>query len=628
MKRFAFVVFVLVCLVSCKTDLTDIENRITDLETKGQSLDNRTKELLAESQKLSEAIKDLQKKSDELEHESEDLGKASQELREELKSLEARSTELAAEILALQEEEKALSGSYDDLRAKNELLVAEWNALQELIDQSQEAIEQLNAKINQTYPKLLHMEFLASENPLQLVEDAECVIIGDSAVECRVLNVMSSKTLIPRFTFNGDYVTIGGQEAISSSTAFDFSAVRILTVHSGDQTKEYTVTVSAYTGLPTMWAETNSRSLNETNLYYKSTISLQDNVYTAGNGSLPETAGRIMSPGPLRWYEKTIDWSGGTEWGKNEYRLNFSYAVPMLDMPAHTDWRLVSNYYDLTMLHNRTAFFMSEMSNLEYTPRFRYVDLMFNGRYSGAYLLGESLDAASTRVDVGDDGYILNISNVTTGSAFTTPQLEQPVSILSPSFQTVAVVNYISEYVRDAEAVLFSSYFTNETSGWQKYMDMDSFVDWYLINEIAKNPRGAFWSNCIMHLKRGDKLKMGPIWDFETSFGDNGNTGSAGFLIKNVSWFSRLFQDPAFVARVKERYDYFYEHQAEIIDFINENAQYLKYAVQEDDTKWDTFEAYKTSDADTWALYQGQVTSMKIWLTERMDWLKRMYDAM
>ena len=65
MKKFAFVVFVLMCLVSCKTDLTDIENHIKDVETQGQTLDNKVKQLKDESQRLSNAVKDLQNKSEE-----------------------------------------------------------------------------------------------------------------------------------------------------------------------------------------------------------------------------------------------------------------------------------------------------------------------------------------------------------------------------------------------------------------------------------------------------------------------------------------------------------------------------------------------------------------------------------
>ena len=159
-------------------------------------------------------------------------------------------------------------------------------------------------------------------------------------------------------------------------------------------------------------------------------------------------------------------------------------------------------------------------------------------------------------------------------------------------------------------------------------MDENSFVDWYLINEIAKNSKGAFMTNCIMNYRRGGKLKMGPIWDFETAFGNAGKTSSNGFVIKDVRWYKRLFQDPVFVAKVKERFDYFFNHQEDIIKNINESAQYLKYAIQEDNTKWDTFLPYKSSGADTWILYQGQVSSMKSWLTERMRWLKEQFDAM
>jgi len=220
--------------------------------------------------------------------------------------------------------------------------------------------------------------------------------------------------------------------------------------------------------------------------------------------------------------------------------LSFSNAVSLLNMPAHKEWQLMPNVNDITMLHNQTAFFMGEMSALrDCTPQFQYVDLMFNGRYTGTYMLGECLKA------VGTD-------------------------------------------------------------------NIDVMVDWYLINEIAKNEKGA----------------SGMVWDFETAFGNAGKTGSTGFVAKNVDRYQHLFQDPVFVAKVKERFEYFYNRQADIIGNINENAQYLKYAIQEDDTKWDTFKAYKSSNIDTWVLYQGQVSSMKSWLADRMSWLKEKFDAM
>ena len=418
--------------------------------------------------------------------------------------------------------------------------VIEYYALQEMIQEAQEKIDELNDQINQREPRLLHMEFLASENPMQLVENAECKIIGDSAVECRVLNVMSAKMLIPRFQFTGDYVTIGGQEAESSKTAFDFSSEQILVVHCGEQTKKYTVTLSAYTGLPTLWAETAGRSLKTANQYYDATIRLVDNVRTKGQGGLTETNGRMMAQGSLRYYTKKVDWSSDTEWGKNDYKLSFNNAVSLLNMPAQTDWLLMPNVNDITMLHNQTAFYMGRMSTLaDCTPLFHYVDLMFNGRYTGTYMLGECSDAVKTD-------------------------------------------------------------------------DIEALVDWYLINEIAKNEKGA--------------SEM--VWDFETAFGNAGKSSATGFVVKNINEYQSMFQDPIIIAKVKERFDYFYQHQADIIRNINENAQYLKYAIQEDNTKWDTFEPYKSSDADTWVLYQGHVNSMKSWLTERLNWLKEQFDTM
>ena len=108
-----------------------------------------------------------------------------------------------------------------------------------------------------------------------------------------------------------------------------------------------------------------------------------------------------------------------------------------------------------------------------------------------------------------------------------------------PTSQPSAVVNYIINYVREAENALFSSNFTDENYGWQKYLDINSFADWYLINEIAKNTNGAFKLNCIMNLKRGGKLKMGPLWDFEEAFGNTSKSTSAeGFVIKNVCMLS------------------------------------------------------------------------------------------
>ena len=101
-----------------------------------------------------------------------------------------------------------------------------------------------------------------------------------------------------------------------------------------------------------------------------------------------------------------------------------------------------------------------------------------------------------------------------------------------------------------------------------------------------------------------------------------------GFYIKNVRWYSRLFQDPAFVKRVKEHFNILYNHKNEILAYINADAQYLRYAVDENEKVWGTFYHYTWSNYDIWGSYQNEVQCLKDWMNKRMEWLKTQFDAM
>ena len=191
--------------------------------------------------------------------------------------------------------------------------------------------------------------------------------------------------------------------------------------------------------------------------------------------------------------------------------------------------------------------------------------------------------------------------------------------------------NYIKDFVTNAETALYSTDFTDPENGWQKYMDIESFVDWYLINEITKNNDARLYTSCYMNLKRGEKLKMGPLWDFDISLGNinyNGCQTVDGIWIASAHWFKQLMKDPAFVARVKERFEFFYSHKDDVINEINIQAQILKYAVEENENKWGTFYTYTWPNNDIWGCYQNEVQCLKIWYLNRLEWLKTTFDAM
>ncbi len=150
MKKSILLLDVLFVLSACSTDLGDIEKRIAEVEKQGKELE--------------EANRKLKEDSENLKRQGEDLEAAARKRQEENERIQKR--------------------------------------LQELEDE-----------MDATGPRLLSMEFLAADNPFQLIENTPCNIIGDSIVECRILNVTNERILIPRFTFQGSVVTINGKEA-------------------------------------------------------------------------------------------------------------------------------------------------------------------------------------------------------------------------------------------------------------------------------------------------------------------------------------------------------------------------------------------------------------------------------
>ena len=196
MKKLFFVFAVLIGISACSTDLTDIEDRLKNVENQGKNLENQQKKLEEENKK----------------------------------GFSRRVNQLAEEARKRQEENEKI----------------------------RKRLGELEDSLNTVIPKLLSMEFVAADNPLHLIENVKCTIIGDSVVECRILNVTNSKVLIPRFTFQGSVVTINGLEAESGVTAFDFSKPVVLSVITPYTVKDYTVYVGAYTGLPTVWLETSN----------------------------------------------------------------------------------------------------------------------------------------------------------------------------------------------------------------------------------------------------------------------------------------------------------------------------------------------------------------------------------
>lgn len=475
--------------------------------------------------------------------------------------------------------------------------------------------------VSDNIPVLKYFVISANRNPENLIEDVYGQIVGDSIIECWIPYLTSNKQY--RVDIDAEGRTFLGGIDYNQATTYDFSKPVELRIENKQSINIYKVYVHSFTGLPVVWIETEGRKdVVSRDEYQDASFRLKEDVLTRNAGEVFVDSVQIKGRGSSSW----------TVSPKKSYRLKFDKKVSLLNEPRDKSWVLIANYFDKTMLRNQTAYYMGKLSNLEYTPNFHFVELFFNGRYDGTYMLGDKLKIGKNRVDVEEDGFLLEVDERAKREGdvcFRTKRLAQPVNIKEPDVKDGDDnYKYISEYINKVEDVLFSEIFRDEYEGWRKYMDISSFVDWYIIHEIAKcgDPL-CFYTSCYMNLKRDGKLKMGPIWDFDLTMGNSSNPQIwpvEGFVREMGSpWFERLFEDPLFVKAVKERYVFFYNKKSDITEYINANARYLRYSAVENNNRWNVLYEPHFASHDIVGSYYNEVQYLKSWLDQRFEWLRR-----
>ena len=340
---------------------------------------------------------------------------------------------------------------------------------------------------------------------------------------------------------------------------------------------------------------------------------------------------------------------GNSTWDlpKKPYAIKLDKKEEMLGFPKHKRWVLLANYYDKTNLRNEIAFFMGRLGarqspvGMDYIPRSSFIRLFFNNKFQGLYQLTEQLKIDDNRVNVGDDGFLLEVDfrapEEVGNIYFRVPNIDNYIVVKDPDIEHQSDLDYIKDFMNEADSALFSENFTDPQAGYKKYLDINSFIDWYLINEITKNADANYWSSCYMHLSRGGKLKMGPLWDYDLAAGNYPNFGdwwytqwvntTQDFHIKNVKWYERLFQDTNFVEVVKKRFKFYYEHQNEIYNEIDRQKKIVSEVLEENEKIWFFFSRPFDPDISNKA-YESSCEELKNWLKQRFQWLNAQFDKL
>ncbi len=273
--------------------------------------------------------------------------------------------------------------------------------------------------------------------------------------------------------------------------------------------------------------------------------------------------------------------------------LGEDLKVPLLGMPIESDWILYAPYTDKSMLRNVITFEMAKQFE-GYSSRTVFCELIVNSDYKGVYILMEKIKKDNNRVDIntlkpdeisGPDitgGYILAVDwrdydfvyNVDGWKSNPVPAYPNAMDItfqfyypkpedIQPQQRT-----YIRNYVTNAENALTGTMFQNPETGYHKYFDVPSFVDFMLINEISKEVDKYRLSQYFFKEKDSDggKLFAGPPWDFNLGYGNADYWAPAidytGWCYPRVSpddytivfWWKRLMEDPYFKDLAKTRW--------------------------------------------------------------------------
>jgi hypothetical protein len=317
--------------------------------------------------------------------------------------------------------------------------------------------------------------------------------------------------------------------------------------------------------------------------------------------------------------------------------------VALLGMPSEHDWILNGLAFDASLIRDYLSYNIARnMGN--YASRTEYCEVVINGEYKGLYLLQEKIKADTNRVNV------LKISNTQT----TLPNLTggyitkcdkttggDPVAWQFSTYLNGDYTDFIhvlpkpndvtSEqdlYIHNVFIKLATTANANNNSilnGYPSVIDIPSFIDFMLSNELASNADGYELST-FFHKDRNGKLRAGPIWDFNLTYGndlflwgfdrshtdvwqfDNGDNVGAKF-------WKDLFNNSIFKCYLSKRWFEITQPNKPmnlnvLNTFIDNTVNYISQAQIRENQKWGTI-----------SNFSGEIAAIKTFLSNRTIWM-------
>ena len=331
-------------------------------------------------------------------------------------------------------------------------------------------------------------------------------------------------------------------------------------------------------------------------------------------------------------------------------------------MAYDNDWILYAPYSDKSLIRNVLSYQMG-WDTEHFAPRTQLCEVVLNGEYQGVYVFTEKIKRKDGKVGINSiestenagneltGDYIMKIDKLTGGGQtawvssvppFTGSTNPIRYQMHSPSIDSVTPtqLNYIQSKITDFEAALAGPNFADPVNGYAPYIDMESFIDFLLVNEISRNVDGYRISTYLHKLRdsEGGKIVAGPLWDFNLAFGNanycaGGNTNGWAFDFYTVCsgdgnqvpfWWRRLVQDPEFAYQLNCRWQTLRASKwqtSSLMNYIDSLALYLDESQTRNYQKWNTLGNYVWPNNFVGNTYAEEVNYLKTWITTRTAWM-------
>lgn len=335
--------------------------------------------------------------------------------------------------------------------------------------------------------------------------------------------------------------------------------------------------------------------------------------------------------------------------------------VSLLGMPAEADWVLSASYSDKSLMRNAITYQLGGKMG-RWQPRVKYCEVYLNGSYNGIYMLIEKIKRGADRVDInklkpeeisGDNltgGYIVKVDKIQDLNSaeyfYSHPSItynnarNYAFTYVYPKYDEIVTqqISYLQNYLLTLENTLNGSSFKDPVNGFRKYMDLNSFVDFQIMNELTNNVDGYRYSTFFYKQKDSDggKLFAGPLWDFDLCYGNvdyaPDNLATDKWLYPKygpgewqpMHWWARLMEDPdynkAFAARWKTLRAGPFSTDSIMAD-LDANVQNMSEAISRNFAKWPILGVYVWPNYFVGSTYPEEVTFLKTWITNRLTWM-------